>query len=307
MKVICLLLACSLGLSAYAADKRYKGDLNNDGILDLTDLMILTDAVSRGATSVSMDINGSGIVDNADLQTLAGYIVNEELIEDTGFSVGIGGWEDDGEDFGGVVGAPPRRNVTSPHAFSLSDVSFDPATGSSSFRIEIDNFNGVYGYLLNMTVPEYFSPGQMTLSLPSDPELITSAAMKVDNPDGGKVSRVRAIVLNPNMTAFSDDTYSNPILSYPNEECSGEVFIGGSQFACCDESVAGEAVPCAYNKDFYYHGAAIDKTIVLQADAHVKIFAIDGTLLYEGPFTLHPANLGLCIVISEGKASKAIL
>lgn len=91
---------------AFDASARYKGDLNGDGRVDLADMVFLAKAIKAGTTDKSLDVNASGNVDDHDLQKLADIIISGKLTEDSGLNVGIGGWEDIGEDFGGTVKAP---------------------------------------------------------------------------------------------------------------------------------------------------------------------------------------------------------
>ena len=98
-----LVFSAALSLDASA---RYKGDLNGDDRVDLADMVYLAKAIKAGSTDKALDVNASGKVDDYDLQKLADIIISGKMTEDSGLNVGIGGWEDPGEDFGGTVKAP---------------------------------------------------------------------------------------------------------------------------------------------------------------------------------------------------------
>lgn len=108
MKKLILLLSIFVLSTAvsFDASARYKGDLNGDDRVDLADMVYLAKAIKGGSTDRSLDVNASGKVDDNDLQKLADIIISGKLTEDSGMNVGIGGWEDNGEDYGGTVKAP---------------------------------------------------------------------------------------------------------------------------------------------------------------------------------------------------------
>ena len=108
MKKLILLssiLASTIGMSLDAS-ARYKGDLNGDDRVDLADMVYLAKAIKAGSTDKALDVNASGKVDDNDLQKLADIIISGKLTEESGMNVGIGGWDEAGEDFGGTVKAP---------------------------------------------------------------------------------------------------------------------------------------------------------------------------------------------------------
>ncbi len=108
-KLIFIISLLSLWAGAFDVSARYKGDLNGDDRVDLADMVYLAKAIKAGSTDKALDVNTSGKVDDNDLQKLADIIISGVLIEDTGMNVGIGGWDDSGEDFGGTVKAPAIR------------------------------------------------------------------------------------------------------------------------------------------------------------------------------------------------------
>lgn len=112
-KIIALVTLILTAISSQAAGRRYKGDLNGDDKVDLADMVFLAKAIQAGSADKSYDVNLSGKVDDYDLHALANIILSGKLVEDSGFNVGIGGWNDTGEDFGGTVNAPAFRGTRS--------------------------------------------------------------------------------------------------------------------------------------------------------------------------------------------------
>lgn len=101
-KFIPLILTLAAAVT-FDASARYKGDFNGDDRVDLADMVHLAKAIKAGSTDKELDLNVSGTVDENDLHRLADIIISGKLTEDSGMNVGIGGWEDSGEDFGGTV------------------------------------------------------------------------------------------------------------------------------------------------------------------------------------------------------------
>lgn len=115
--LVCLFAA---GIGTLSAATRYKGDFNNDGKVDLADMVVLAKAINEEKTDRSLhDLNASGSVDDADLHWLADLIISGKLIEDVGINIGIGGWDDGGEDFGGTVGAAYSRRAAGAQGFTF--------------------------------------------------------------------------------------------------------------------------------------------------------------------------------------------
>lgn len=104
-KLIILTLTLCVAV-VFDASARYRGDLNGDDRVDLADMVYLTKAIKDGSTDKALDVNASGSVDDYDLHKLADIIISGKMTEESGMNVGIGGWGDAGEDFGGTVKAP---------------------------------------------------------------------------------------------------------------------------------------------------------------------------------------------------------
>ncbi len=122
-KNIIIIISCFLAALTSSAAGKWRGDLNADGKVDLADMVFLAKAINSGNAGADCDLNLSGKVDDFDLETLANIILSGKLVEDEGFNVGIGGWDDSGEDYGGIVKAP----------------AFHAARQAESTRFYIDN------------------------------------------------------------------------------------------------------------------------------------------------------------------------
>lgn len=67
--ILCALVLVS-ALSSQA-DTHYRGDVNNDGLVDLADMAALATAIKEGKSEKAFDLNVSGKVDETDLHILA--------------------------------------------------------------------------------------------------------------------------------------------------------------------------------------------------------------------------------------------
>lgn len=203
--IICLLL---LGVGSLSAATNYKGDLNRDGKVDLADMVVLANAINEGKTDKTLhDINASGSVDDADLHALANIILSEKLTEDTGLNVGIGGWEDGGEDFGGSVGAPSREPQTAETQFYIEGPKYDKDKSLTyvDFGIQSpsDNLSAI---LFNICVPNevVFDAGKYAMLYS---ELLPGHAIygtPVVNKDSEWGKRLRFIVFSPKLEAIGN-------------------------------------------------------------------------------------------------------
>lgn len=206
LAIICLL---SLTVGSISGATRYKGDLNNDGKVNLADMAVLANAINEGKTDKNLhDVNASGNVNNNDLHALANIILSEKLTEDTGLNVGIGGWEDDGEDFGGSVGASTRGTRT------MDDVrlyiegpksDLEKSLTYVDFGIEPSS-EGVSAILFNIQVPNdvVFESGKYAMLYN---ELIPGHAIygtPVIKQDSEWEKRLRFIVFSPKLDAIEE-------------------------------------------------------------------------------------------------------
>ncbi|MDE5887328.1 MAG: hypothetical protein K2H46_07065, partial [Muribaculaceae bacterium] len=202
-KFIILSFLAALCTSASFGARRYRGDLNGDRKIDLADMSYLAKAINAATADSSCDLNVSGKVDATDLHILADIILSEKLTEESGFNVGIGGWDDDDTDYGGIVGAPRRSTRSGGQTmFYISDAKVDEATGKRSAEIGVTSTSGeVCGILFNVLLPQEleFDSEKMIIL---DGELIdghllygTPLIKEVDN---GKI--LRFIVFSSDLT-----------------------------------------------------------------------------------------------------------
>lgn len=145
-----ILASTVLCVSFCAAGAVYKGDFNGDGKVDLADMMLMYRKDSRH------DLNSDGRVDDSDLHYIADLILNDKLVEDSGLSVGIGGWDDGGEDFGGTVGGNAPRYPGRSCSFGIRDFVVDEGSLSCSCNVYFDcGDESVSALMLRMTVPAW--------------------------------------------------------------------------------------------------------------------------------------------------------
>lgn len=155
-KLILIISLFSLWAGAFDASARYKGDLNGDDRVDLADMVYLAKAIKSGSTDKALDINASGKVDDYDLQKLADIIISGALNEDTGMNVGIGGWDDSGEDLGGTVKAPAisRSSSQDIHLY-VRDARSEEKNGNKSIEFGISGGKqSLCAILVKMKVPD---------------------------------------------------------------------------------------------------------------------------------------------------------
>lgn len=146
-KIYILILICLVSVAAYAGG--YRGDLNGDGVLDLTDFGILAQAIKNGSSEERYDINSSGNVNDADLQRLATMIINRTIVEDNGFNAGIGDWDDDGTDYGGTLSRAAGKL-----RFYVKNVKAEISGGYSVEFGILDNPGDASAILFNIILPD---------------------------------------------------------------------------------------------------------------------------------------------------------
>ncbi len=240
LTLICLLAA---GVGSVSAAARYKGDLNNDGKVDLADMVVLATAINEGKTDKTLqDLNASGSVDDADLHALANIILSEKLIEDTGLNIGIGGWEDSGEDFGGSVGAPARRNGTSEAMFYAEGPKYDMDKSLPYIDFGIQSASeDLCAILFNLQVPNdvEFEAGKY-VELYS--ELLPGHAIygiPVVKQDSEWEKRLRFIVFSPTLEVLGKESAPIGRLVYKTtNDAWGDIIFNNSQVIAKGSTVA---------------------------------------------------------------------
>lgn len=113
-----------MGWGSLFASTHYQGDFNDDGKVNLADMVILASVIKTGTDNLDYDMNASGAVDEADLKMLGEYVLEDKLVEGS-LNVGIGGWDDAGEDFGGVVKLPFHSSRSGDFGFYIQDPEYD--------------------------------------------------------------------------------------------------------------------------------------------------------------------------------------
>lgn len=206
---LCLFVA---GIGSLYATTRYKGDFNNDGKVNLADMAVLAKAINEGKTDQSLhDLNASGSVDDADLHWLADLIISEKLIEDVGINIGIGGWDDGGEDFGGSVGvAYSRARSASGFTFFAESPRYDYSNDVTyvDFGLksgaETGNICAVY---FKLHVPDIdFVDGDFVELYESAGAGHTIYGKPVIKSYSPQEKELRFIVFSPSLDAITDDS-----------------------------------------------------------------------------------------------------
>lgn len=230
-----LITAVSSGAS------RYRGDLNGDGRVDLTDLCVLAKAINDGSAGESCDINTSGRVDDNDLHALASIILSETLTTD-GVNAGIGGWDEDDTDYGGTVGyRAMMKSVGDNTDFYLRD-SRPEKTGGYSVEFGIDNSSeALCAVLFNISLPREVELDVTRLAELSG-NLIGGHALygkPVVKNEGDDRRRLRFIVFSPTLEPFRNKTGALGRIMYEIETDSDrDSYFDGCQVLTSGGSVA---------------------------------------------------------------------
>lgn len=154
-KFIILLIIYMWGCGFLFAATAYIGDFNRDGSVDLNDMVLMASAINSEDIQKEYDLDGNGKIDDADLTILANYIIDMEFVENSGLNVGIGGWDNTGEDFGGTVQSPPRNFQDSETVFSFRMVGYDYETQRNYVTWAISGIDfPILGVVLSMELPE---------------------------------------------------------------------------------------------------------------------------------------------------------
>lgn len=162
-KYFLLVLLSVIPALTLPAATNYIGDFNGDEVLDMADMAILANAVKSGVYEKVYDLNNSGRLDDPDLHRLADLIINGTLIENNGMNVGIGDWDEDGEDYGGTIKS--GRKSARKTVLSQNEVSFTVgppkliqdlgALKKYSLPIGFSSCsNPVSGVLVNLQIPD---------------------------------------------------------------------------------------------------------------------------------------------------------
>ena len=200
-----LIASASAAVALCSQATVYKGDFNGDGKVDLADMVMMADGGS------AFDLNADGRVDEADLHCMADLILGDILEEDNGLNVGIGGWDDSGEDFGGTVGGnAPALFSPADCRFSLGDFDYEPATGSCVRDIDFCcGGSEVCALMMRMSVPKSAGIGPEDFTFGPDPAFVADhgwyGATVVNEADAADRLEIRVLLYSPTLTPLQAD------------------------------------------------------------------------------------------------------
>lgn len=310
-KLFILVFIFLLWESASYGTGRYKGDLNGDGRVDLADMVYLAKAMKNGTTGQECDINASGNVDDYDLQRLADIIISGVLTEESGLNVGIGGWDDSGEDFGGSVGSRTFNTRSSDEIrFYACNPKSEGIDGKNSIEFGITDGSDVpCAILFNIRTPyglafDLSKIVELDKTVMTNHKLYGKPALIMEESDKWDGYIIRFIIFSSDMDPIST---KDGMLGRIFYEC-GDVF-GAMTFEDCQVLVSGGtevltlsthwSVPTSLSKV---------ESLKLIADAPCDIYTSGGTLLYKGVSTANIQFLsrGLYIIVQGQTQAKLI-
>lgn len=305
-----LVLSCLLSPDASA---RYKGDLNGDDRVDLADMVYLAKAIKSGSTDKELDVNASGKVDDNDLQRLADIIISGNLTTETGLNVGIGDWDDAGEDFGGTVKAPayttrsyedtrlylrdPKLEYDDIHSieFGISEGEMNPYAILVSVAMPVDGLNPNKQVSLSESVMRthkiYGTPKMIEQRVNDDWTplcirfIIFSPDLEKMNMDEGKIGRLY-YSMQPSPYAYSSYFINSQI-------------IGGYDMRCVD---------LPYHDSGYYGHLDVGVKGISNDNAPCDVYSPSGTLLKRSVPVSELQNLdhGIYIIRQGNKTTKLL-
>ena len=256
MKKIFLSLLFSMAvIFVYADSGRYKGDINADGEITLSDMVKLaSDMLNNAAYNSAHDLNGDKKIDDADLQELANIILNNIKSPQSGLDVGIGDWGDGGE-FGGVVGA--KHHVTAAGGcFSISDIRLDEEKGKYYFNVDLSGQDSkIYcSAIINVKLPQNIS---FSLDGNSNPVVECNAEGLITNGHGiygkptlQKDGSLRFIVFNSMLTDFNQAAGTIAKVYVSSQETEGIVTILPGELATSGNKGVGSNVTKTVEETF---------------------------------------------------------
>ncbi|MBP3511709.1 MAG: InlB B-repeat-containing protein [Prevotella sp.] len=248
MKKIFLSLLFSMAvILVYADSGKYKGDINGDGEITLSDMVKLaSDMLNNAAYNSAHDLNGDKKIDDADLQELANIILNNIKSPQSGLDVGIGDWGDGGE-FGGVVGA--KHHVTAAGGcFSISDIRLDEEKGKYYFNVDLSGQDSkIYcSAIINVKLPQNISfslDGNNNPVVECNAEgLITNGHGIYGKPTLQKDGSLRFIVFNSMLTDFNQAAGTIAKVYVSSQETEGIVTILPGELATSGNKGVGSNV-----------------------------------------------------------------
>ncbi|MDE5783155.1 MAG: dockerin type I repeat-containing protein [Prevotella sp.] len=293
-----------LWASASYGTGRYKGDLNGDGRVDLADMVYLAKVMKNGTAGQECDINASGNVDDYDLQRLADIIISGVLTEESGLNVGIGGWDDSGEDFGGSVGARTFNTRSSDEIrFYARDPKFEGGDGKNSIEFGITDGSNIPCAILFNIRPPYGLAFDLSKIVELDKTVMTKHKL-YGKPALINEDVIRFIIFSSDMDPIST---KDGMLGRIFYEC-GDVF-GAMTFEDCQVLVSGGTEVLTLSTH-WSDPTSLSKveSLKLIADAPCDIYTSEGILLHKGVSTANIQFLsrGLYIIVQGQTQAKLI-
>ena len=281
-KLLITFILTVVTIGASAADEKWRGDLNGDGKVNLADMVFLANAIKSGNTTTEHDLNSSGKIDDDDLQTLADIILSEKLTKNEGLNVGIGGWEDSGEDYGGTVGT----RAASGTKFYLGDMKEDAESYYSlQFGISENDVN-LSAILLKIKLPQNLTfSAENFISLDED---LLDGHKLYGKPlilqEEGKTQTVKFIIFSPELNSLKETTGSLGRIHYQCDSNEPMAY----EFSDCELSEVGSenvVVPEVSSESITWHPIAVDKITVDPTQKDLKV----GEEFYVSA-TIEPSN-----------------
>ena len=75
-KLLYLAAVVLMAMTSFHVSARVAGDMNNDGVANINDVTVLTNALLSGHTQWTQDVNGDGKVSIADVTALIYYLLS---------------------------------------------------------------------------------------------------------------------------------------------------------------------------------------------------------------------------------------
>ncbi|MDE5849111.1 MAG: Ig-like domain-containing protein, partial [Muribaculaceae bacterium] len=172
-------------------------------------------------------------------QKLADIIISGKLTEDSGMNVGIGGWEDDGEDFGGTVKAPAinTRSAEETRFYMRNPKSEGDGRYSMEFGISEGN-EAPAAILFNIRLPREMSFDEsktvvLDPSVAATHKLYGTPKFIKENPgdEWNDDHVLRFIVMSSDLSVLPVSTGKLGSISYIVNDCWGEPYFKNCQVA----------------------------------------------------------------------------
>lgn len=312
-RLIILITIISLWAVVFDASARYKGDLNSDDRVDLADMVFLAKAIKNGNTDKSCDINNSGKVDDSDLRRLADMIIYGTPSEDEGLNVGIGGWDESGEDFGGSLKAPAvnTRSAVDTRLYIREPRFEHDDIYSIEFGVVDGGEMNPYAILISLWVPvdnlDSTNPVILSESVVSTHSIYGTPKLLLDENELATDKNIRFIIFSPDLQKMDIPDGRLGRIFYSASHSSHEdtgVFINS-------QIISGDDMSCIdlpyHDAGFYgYFDAAVDG--LKDDDAPCDIYTYGGQLLKCGvpPSEIQNLKHGFYLIRKRGKTTKLL-